>query len=112
LLAYGTATLECLLLVRAMVVAYRTTRVTAWLARRLIKITHVSQPNILCQAPLVPELLGDQATPERLGQEVYALLRHPVLRELQVERFEAVHRALKCDAGARAAAAIGSLLAR
>jgi lipid-A-disaccharide synthase len=117
LLASGTATLECLLLGRPMVVAYRTSAMTAWLVRKLIKIPHVSQPNILIkdglyQVPVVPELLGRDATPERLGQEVYTLLRNTVLRELQVERFAAVHAELRRDAGGLAAAAIGSLLGR
>ena len=39
-------------------------------------------------------------------------LRHDVLRQLQVERFSAVHRELRRDAGGLAAAAIGSLLGR
>ena len=112
LLASGTATLECLLLGRPMVVAYRASPLTAWLARKLIRIPHVSLPNILCDAPVVPELLQGEATPERLGQEVVTLLRHPVLRELQVERFSAVHRELRRDAGALAADAIQSLLNR
>jgi lipid-A-disaccharide synthase len=112
LLASGTAALECLLLGRPMVVAYRASALTEWLAWKLIKIPHVSLPNILSNAPVVPELLGYQATPERLGQEVEQLLRHPVLRGLQVERFSAVHRELRRDAGDLAAAAIENLLKR
>jgi lipid-A-disaccharide synthase len=119
LLASGTAALECLLLGRPMVVAYRASALTEWLAWRLVKIQHVSLPNILStkgvaagsDEAVVPELLGRFARPERLGQEVGQLLRHPVLRQLQVERFDAVHRALKHDAGERAAAAIQALLA-
>jgi lipid-A-disaccharide synthase len=114
LLASGTATLECLLLGRPMVVAYRASPLTAALVLKLIKIPYVSLPNILCQAPpgmpVVPELLQGDASPERLGQEVGTLLRHEVLRALQVERFAAVHRELKRDAGALAADAIQSLL--
>lgn len=114
LLASGTATLECLLLGRPMVVSYRASALTAWLAYRLVKIPHVSLPNILAgapeDAPLVPELLQAEATPERLGEELYCLLRHPVLRERQVERFGQVRAQLKCDAGERAAAAIEALL--
>lgn len=112
LLASGTASLECLLLGRPMVVAYKTSKVTEWLATKLIKIPHVSLPNILCNAAVVPELLGREATPERLAREAGQLLRHPVLRDLQVERFAAVHRELRRDAGGLAAAAIGSLLGR
>ena len=119
LLASGTAALECLLLGRPMVVAYRASALTEWLAWRLVKIPYVSLPNILSLrnpsaaspgAPVVPELLGHFATGERLGEEVGQLLRHPVLRRLQVERFDAVHRELKQDAGQRAAAAIAALL--
>jgi lipid-A-disaccharide synthase len=117
LVASGTAALECLLLGRPMVVAYRTSALTEWLAGWLIRIPYVSLPNILGRrspeaAAVVPELLARQATPERLGQEVSQLLRHAVLRELQVERFAAVRRELRRDAGALAAEAIGSLLGR
>ncbi len=112
LLASGTAALECLLLGRPMVVAYRASAVTEFLAWKLIKIQHVSLPNILSNAAVVPELMGYQATPERLGQEMSQLLRHPVLRQMQVERFSAVHRELRRDAGALAADAIQSLLGR
>ncbi|HUR39861.1 MAG TPA: lipid-A-disaccharide synthase [Verrucomicrobiae bacterium] len=118
LLASGTAALECLLLGRPMVVAYRASALTEWLAWKLIKITHVSLPNILsnpgpageASGPVVPELLGHHAQPEQLGEEVAQLLRHPVLRQLQVERFDAVHRELRRDAGDLAAAAIAALL--
>jgi lipid-A-disaccharide synthase len=112
LLASGTAALECLLLGRPMVVAYRASAVTEFLAWKLIKIPHVSLPNILSNAAVVPELMGYQATPERLGQEMSQLLRHPVLRRAQVERFSSVHRELRRDAGALAADAIQSLLGR
>jgi lipid-A-disaccharide synthase len=112
LVASGTATLECLLLGRPMVVAYRASFVTDWLGQKLIKIPHVSLPNILANDAVVPELIAARVTPERLGQELSQLLRHPVLRELQVERFAAVRRELRRDAGSLAAAAIGSLLGR
>jgi lipid-A-disaccharide synthase len=112
LLASGTAALECLLLGRPMVVAYRASVLTEWLADRMVKIPYKSLPNILGKGAVVPELVAAQATPERLGQEVSQLLRHAVLRELQVERFAAVRHDLRRDAGALAAAAIGSLLGR
>ena len=112
LLASGTAALECLLLGRPMVVGYRASAITEYLSTKLIKIPHVSLPNILSNAAVVPELIRGECTPERLGQELSQLLRHAVLRQLQVERFAAVHRELRRDAGGLAAAAIGSLLGR
>jgi lipid-A-disaccharide synthase len=112
LLASGTATLECLLLGRPMVVAYKAAPLTAFILKRfgLLKIERVSQPNILSPTPVVPELLQDAATPARLGQELYMLLRHRVLRERQLEQFDHVRRTLKSDFAARAAEAIGEFL--
>jgi lipid-A-disaccharide synthase len=112
LLASGTATLECCLLGRPMVVAYRAARLTAFILLRfgLLKIDRVSQPNILSDEPVVPELLQDAAQPERLGQEVLMLLRHEVLRTRQLEQFTRVRARLKSDFAARAAEAIAQLV--
>lgn len=114
LLASGTATLECLLLGRPMVVAYRASAATAFLMLRagLLKIAHVSLPNILASHPVVPELLQGQVQAERLGQEILCLLRHPVLREAQLAPFAAVRAELRRGAGDQAAAAIQDLLGR
>jgi lipid-A-disaccharide synthase len=112
LLASGTATLECLLLGRPMVVAYKAAPLTAFILKRfgLLKIQRVSQPNILSPVPVVPELLQDDAQPERLAQEVQMLLKHEVLRQRQLEQFALVRRRLKSDFAARAAEAIGAFL--
>ena len=114
LVASGTATLECLLLGRPMVVGYRAARLTAFLLRRLglLRIDRVSQPNILSADPAVPELLQDDATPERLGQELYCLLRHRVLRERQLVQFDKVRAELRSGFAARAAGAVAQLLER
>lgn len=114
LLASGTATLECLLLGRPMVVAYRASAATAFLMLRagLLKIAHVSLPNILASHPVVPELLQGQVQAERLGQEILCLLRHPVLREAQLGPFAAVRAELRRGAGDQAATAIQDLLGR
>jgi lipid-A-disaccharide synthase len=113
LLASGTATLECCLLGRPMVVAYRASATTAFVLEKfgLLKIDHVSQPNFLSDEPLVPELLQDAATPARLGEEVLMLLRHGELRRRQLEQFARVRQKLKSDFAARAAEAIADFMA-
>ena len=62
----GTATLEAMLLRRPMVVTYRMGALSAWLIRRLKTSPYVALPNILTGRELVPELLQEQAQPERL----------------------------------------------
>jgi lipid-A-disaccharide synthase len=112
LLASGTATLECLLLGRPMVVAYRTSALTGWLMLKagLLRTRHVSLPNLLAQEPLVPELLQEQATAERITDEVLRLLDEPVARQRQLAQFDGVRAELRRDAARQAAQAIASLL--
>ncbi|MEK6807246.1 MAG: lipid-A-disaccharide synthase [Pseudomonadota bacterium] len=112
LLASGTATLECLLLGRPMVVAYQASRVSAWLMLDLglLKIPHVSLPNLLCREPVVPELLRDRAQPQFLGPAVLELLQHSVARQRQLSQFDAVRSELKRGAARRAAEAIAARL--
>ena len=112
LLASGTATLECLLLGRPMVVAYKGSPITAWLMLKagLLKTRYVSLPNLLSAKPLVTELLQQAATPERIGEALLELLRDPARRQAQLAQFDAVRAELSRDAGAAAAEAIDDLL--
>lgn len=112
LLASGTAALECLLLDRPMVVAYRLSRVTAFLLGRLgmLKIDKVSLPNLLAAEAVVPELLQDDVTADKLGPPMLALLTEPSARERQRAQFGAVQRELKRNAADSAAEAIARLI--
>ncbi len=113
LLASGTATLEALLLKRPMVVAHRVAPLTHWLMIRggLLKSAYVSLPNLLAGRELVPELLQDAATPERLGGALLDLLEQGG-DAAQREAFVEIHRSLRRDASNAAAAAIAELLGR
>lgn len=63
----GTITLEATLSGCPMVVVGRVHPFTAWLARRSAQIESVALPNLLAEAPFVPELLQADATPERIA---------------------------------------------
>lgn len=112
LLASGTATLECLLLDRAMVVAYKMSGLTAFLLDQLgmLKVDKVSLPNLLSAEAVVPELLQQHATAAELGPEVLALLTNPAARERQLAQFGAVRTELGRNAAEGAARAIADLL--
>lgn len=110
LLASGTATLECLLLGRPMVISYRASALTAMIVRSLIKVNQVGLPNLLTGQAVVPELLQEEATPELLGQELYCLLNNAWLRSRQTEQFDAVRAELKRDSAALSANAIAELM--
>ena len=70
LIASGTATLEAALAGLPHVIAYRTDRLTAAVARRVLLTNHVGLPNIIADARILPEVLQDQLTPPRLAQHL------------------------------------------
>jgi lipid-A-disaccharide synthase len=110
LLKPGTATLEAALLGCPMVVMGRIGRISAALLRRIIRLPHLSMPNLLLGEAVVPELLQRDAEPERLGQAVLGLLSGPE-RERQLENLERVREHLgRPGAAGRAAAIAGELL--
>ena len=73
----GTSTLELALAGVPMAVTYRVNRLSAALARRLIRVPFVAMVNLLAQRRLVPELLQEDCTAERLADTVSTLLRDP-----------------------------------
>lgn len=113
-LASGTATLEAALLKRPMVVAYRVSALTARIfkAFKLMKAPYIALPNLLAGEALVPELIQDDATPERIAAEASALLGDASRRERLVERFAALHEALRQGADRRAAETVLALAGR
>lgn len=110
LLASGTATLEATLLKRPMVVAYRMAPLTFSIVSRLVKIRNVALPNLLAEEPLVPELLQDEATPERLGAEILERLENTCEIAHEQQAFLRIHEMLRCGADGRAAEAIAALI--
>lgn len=74
LVASGTASLEAALIGTPMTIAYRGSPLTYAIARRLVQIKHIGLPNVILGREVVPERLQSAATPERLAQDIEALL--------------------------------------
>ncbi len=73
--ASGTVMLELALLNVPTVAAYRTSRNTYLLGRLLIRhITHFTLVNLIGGRTIIPELLQDEITPERIAGELRRLL--------------------------------------
>ena len=109
-LASGTATLETMLLNRPMVVVYKSSFISYWIAKKLIKIKQISLPNILADELLVPEFIQDNATPENIANSIEDYILHPEkIAELQ-KKFSVIHRSLKQNAAEKAAEAIRQLV--
>jgi lipid-A-disaccharide synthase len=74
LVASGTATLESALVGATPVVTYRLSRLTAALARRVLRTPHVSLPNVILGGAHYPELLQEQAEPRSMAREISTVL--------------------------------------
>ncbi len=112
LLASGTATLEGMLLKKPMVVAYRLKPFSYWLAMQLLKVDNYSLPNLLLGKRLIPEIIQDEVTPERLSQAVLAYLDDPQKVADLEQQFTEVHHALRQNASEKAADAVLSVVER
>ncbi|MGH1450189.1 MAG: lipid-A-disaccharide synthase [Pseudomonadaceae bacterium] len=110
LIASGTATLEAMLFKRPMVVAYRMAGLTFKILKRLVKVGHVSLPNLLAKREVVPEFLQDAATPEAMGPALLQLLAPTAERAETQATFMQLHEMLRRDADHAAAEAVLDLL--
>lgn len=107
LVASGTATLECALLERPMVIVYKTSWPTYLLSRLLIRIPHIGLVNVVAGRKVVPELIQREANPSRIAEEALALRNDARRREKMKEDFLEIKRSLGSPgAGRRAAEAV------
>jgi lipid-A-disaccharide synthase len=70
----GTATVETALLGKPMIVIYRLSPLTARLAKPLVRAKFFSMVNLIAGRAVVPELIQDDFTPQRVSAEAVALL--------------------------------------
>lgn len=106
LVASGTATLECLLYKKPMVVTYRQPALTYAIARRMIRVPYCSLPNLLAGEAVVPELFQEAAVGAKIGPALLQWLQDTPAQERLRERFTAIHHQLRHDAAASAARAV------
>jgi lipid-A-disaccharide synthase len=106
----GTSTLELALAGVPMLVTYRVNPLSAALARRLLKVRHASLLNLLSERELVPELLQEACTPDRLADALHRLLTNPAAAGAQRQGFRAVLDALSPPAGLPSEAAAAAVL--
>lgn len=114
LLASGTAALEAMLCKSPMVVGYKMKPTTYWLAQKLVKTDYISLPNLLANAPLVPELIQDECNPEQLSERLSVYLSDDEADRKQKnalkQRFVELHQQIQCNADSQAAQAVVDVL--
>jgi len=111
LTASGTATLEAALFKQPMVISYVLSplmkKIMAWQSGQdKPLLPWVGLPNILAQEGIVPELLQEQAQPDKLAEATYTALNDACYRKQLQQRYISLHQALKRDTASIAAKAI------
>ncbi|OUJ00576.1 lipid-A-disaccharide synthase [Acetobacter cibinongensis] len=106
----GTSTLELALAGVPMAVTYRVNPVTAFMARRLIRVPHVAMVNLLAGKAIVPELLQEQCNPSTLARAVSILFDKSGVAERQKQAFKTVLNGLKGPDGKQPAEAAATAI--
>lgn len=110
LLASGTATLETMLHQRPMVVAYKVSRLTGWLARRLVQVPYFAMPNLIAGRKLVDEFAQEDARVDTLGPAMLSLLDDQEQRTALMQAFRDLHDQLRRNASREAALSVARLV--
>lgn len=107
----GTATLETGLMAVPMVIVYRMSGLSFAIGKRIIRVDHVGLVNIVAGKRVVPELLQEDVTPERIADAITPVLAGPTEHLRVKEELLRVRTALGAGgASARAAGVVKELL--
>jgi len=110
LIASGTATLEAALFKRPMVITYAMNWLSWQMMKRMGYQPWVGLPNILLGEFAVPELLQNDATPQKLAAAGLAWLDKPEQSADIAKRFTELHHRLRCNTAQAATDAIEKVL--
>ena len=100
----GTATLETALIGTPHILVYKTSALTYWFARSVVKISHIGLVNIVAGRTVCPELIQHDASPERLTEETARLMADTPERAAMIEDYAEVRRILGSASAAVAVA--------
>ncbi|HEV2696380.1 MAG TPA: lipid-A-disaccharide synthase, partial [Terriglobales bacterium] len=114
IIASGTATVEAAMMETPFVMVYRVTPLTYLLGRWTVKVPHFAMVNLIAGEEVVPELVQQDFTAERVVAELKRIIPDGAPRQRMIEGLRRVKRLLRGnmegDAPEHAARAIADLL--
>lgn len=102
----GTTVLETGLMLIPMVIVYKVSFLTWLIGRLVIKIPFIGLVNIVADEKIVPELLQDECTGQRLADESLAILTDDERRRNMIYQLNEVRESLGGPGAARRAGAL------
>jgi lipid-A-disaccharide synthase len=104
--ASGTVTLEGAILGKPMIIIYKVSLPSSWVARALVRLDHIGLVNLVAEKEIAPELLQKDVNPQRISDEALRILRDPLLSQKMVESMGEVRQKLGEPGAAQRAARI------
>ena len=83
----GTATLEAALLNTPLLVCYKGSKISYWIARKLIHVNYISLVNLILNKPIVKELIQDEMNAKQIHNELQKLLSSTKQKESLIKYF-------------------------
>ena len=94
IMASGSSTLEAGLFTVPMVIIYKVHPLTYFIVQFFLHITYFGLINIVAGDEVVPELLNEQVTPERIAAETLKVLKDPEQARAVKEKLQKVRESL------------------
>ena len=95
IIASGTATVEAAMMELPFVMVYRVTPLTYWLGRSTVKVPHFAMVNLIAGEQVVPELVQEDFTPERVTAEVKNIIPDSEARKKMLAGLREVRHRLR-----------------
>ena len=93
----GTIGLECALAGLPAIIIYKVNAVTIWLIRRMLRISQANMANLLLGREILPELIQEDCTPEKIVDALLPLLTDETVRKTQRDALLQVGAMLGAD---------------
>ena len=95
LVASGTATLEAAVFGTPMIIIYKMASISWWISRVLVSVPFAGMVNIIAGREIMPELLQENATPEKVFSTASLILKNPEKIEEMMADLKEVQLKLK-----------------
>ena len=90
----GTATLETSLFRVPQIVVYKTSAITYWIGRMIIKVPYISLVNLIADKEVVKELIQEDASAEKVSHELSQILENQNYRNKMLNDYDSIIRML------------------
>ncbi len=94
LVTSGTATLETAIMGVPMIIVYKVSPISYWIGRMVIKVSHAGLVNLVGGEEVVPELLQNEVTPDKLADEAMILLGNAEIKENMIKKLNFIKEKL------------------